>query len=229
MLQKQLDAIAEYPQAVRDQLRLVIVDDCGEPPVSVSQFPVETQVFRITTDIPWNQAGARNLGMSHAKGVCLMIDPDMVFSVGMMARMIEAAEALPRKHVTRYALKHVTNGQLDMTSPNTYLIHKEDFDAIGGYDEDFCGRKGWSDVQLLDILSAHYKMHKRSDLFADFYSTQQIPDAAITKLDRNTSANRKIRLKKQAQAKSVGGWKRWVKEKKGPNLRFPWVRVYPPS
>jgi hypothetical protein len=233
MLAYQLDRIRCYSVDTQERLNLVVVDDCGKPPVDPREIEAMTvglkgcKLLRVEQDIPWNQMGARNLGMHVSSGHCLMIDPDMVFDGPTMGRMLLAAAKLRRGHVLKYGLKHVSSGKLDMTSPNTYLIHRDDFFAVGGYDEDFAGHKGWSDVQMLDVLRAHYKIEDRPDLFAHFHGVASIPDAMVTSLDRSNKHNRKIRLKKVAQAKACGGWRKWVQKHKGPNLRFPWKQLYP--
>jgi hypothetical protein len=236
MLQKQIETISAYSDVVLDHLNVVVVDDCGRPDVDVegmrflSDFAKSVKLFRVTLDIPWNQMGARNLAMEHSEGLCLLIDPDMTFSGEMMKRMIEAASKLARGHVIKWGLKHVSSGKLDMTSPNTWLLHREDFFAVGGYDEDFAGNKGWSDVQFLDVMRANYKIELRPDLFADFHGTDSVPDAMVKSLDRSTAANKKKRLKKVAQARAAGGWARWAKTRRDvPRIRFPWTQLFPPA
>lgn len=229
MMAKQMETISSYPQVLRDKLRVIVVDDCGEPPFVYKTDLFILRIFRITEDIPWNQPGARNLVAHMAPdGPMILLDPDMVFSAEMMDRMVQTADKLVRGQVVKYGLKHVSSGELDMSSPNTYMLYREDFLACGGYDEGFCGHKGWSDVQLLDIMKSFYKMHPRPDLFADFYSIKQISDAAVMRLDRSTKHNRAVRIKKHGQAKAAGGWRNFVKSRKGPNLRFPWVEVTSP-
>jgi len=236
MLKKQLEAIRSWPGEVRNHVTVVIVDDCGNPPVAVGDIAAfadsllhEAKLLRIEKDIPWNQMGARNLGMHVSRGHCLMIDPDMVFDGEIIMRMRQAAAKLRRGHVLKYGLKHVSNSKhpIDMSSPNTFLLHRDDFFAVGGYDEDFAGHKGWSDCCLQDVLRAHYKIEERPDLFANFHGTASIPDAMVMTLDRSVKHNRAIRLKKVAQVKACGGWKKWVKLHKGPNLRFEWKQLYP--
>jgi hypothetical protein len=233
MLDKQIETITGYPGSVLERLSITIVDDCGMPSVGFEKAKhlgnhcKSAKLLRIEEDIPWNQPGARNLGMELSDGWCLMIDPDMVFEADIMDRMMQAASKLSRGQVLKYGLRHYPSNSLDMSSPNTYLIHRDDFFKVGGYDEDFCGHKGWSDVQLLDVLRSCYKLEPRPDLHADFYGTDSIVDAAVTSLDRSTKHNRKIRLKKVDQARAAGGWARWVKGRaKIPRLRFNWKLVY---
>jgi hypothetical protein len=150
----------------------------------------------------------------------------MVFPAGMMQAMIDRGRALSPGHVVRFWLKHKGSGKLDSTSPNTWLMHVEDLRKVGGYDEDFCGNKGWSDVQLLDVIRANYKVHHGPGLFADFYSTNEVPDAMVTTLDRSTKANRHKRLLRVRQARMMGGWKRWSQaQAQRPRVRFRWERV----
>jgi hypothetical protein len=235
MLAHNLRTIAAYPDEVLDQLTVLIADDCGEPEVDEAfcrQFPeISLHVWRILENVSWNQMGGRNLAMHHADPHwCLMIDPDMVFDAPMMRKIMETATKMRRRHVLKYGLRHVGDPDrpIDMTSPNTYLIHRDDFFAAGGYDEDYAGHKGWSDVQMLDVLKEHYTLEHRRDIFADFYSTAQIRDAAVHDLDRKTAFNKKVRIRKFEQAKAAGGWVKWVKKHKGPNLREPWIQVFPP-
>lgn len=234
MLWKQLDTILHYPDEVLDRLNVVIVDDCGVPEVetrfveNLDCFAKSAKLFRVDKDIPWNQMGARNLAMQHSSGHCLLIDPDMVFDGKMMARMIQAAEKLARRHVIKWGLRHVSSGKLDMTSPNTWLLHRDDFFAVGGYDEDFAGNKGWSDVQFLDIMRACYKIEERPDLWAHFHGNDSVPDAMVTSLDRSTAANKKKRVKKVEQARKAGGWARWAQTRvSAERLRFPWTQLFP--
>jgi hypothetical protein len=235
MLWKQIETIQHMSDDVLEHLNVVIVDDCGIPPVEL-KWIIElallcksAKLLRVDKDIPWNQPGARNLGMHHSAGWCLMIDPDMVFDDPTMRRMLQAAEKLTRGRAVKYGLKHVNTGKLDMTSPNTWLLHRDDFFAVGGYDESFAGAKGWSDCCLLDVLRSCYKVENRPDLWAHFYGTDSIPDAMVKSLDRSTAANRKKRVKRVAQARKAGGWARWAKTEgvAAERLRFPWTQLFP--
>lgn len=230
MLGKWWETLTSYPKEVTSRLNLIVVDDCGDPPAEIPKEVcelLEVRLFRVVKNINWNQMGARNLGVQMSKeGPCLLCDPDMIFPNEMMKRLVDASHNMVPGTVIKYGLRHMNNPrELDMTSPSTYVIHRQDFMACGGMDEDYAGHKGWSDVQLLDILRALYKVKPRTDLFADFYSVDQIPDAMVTSLDRSTKHNKNIRIRKVREKNVVGGWKRWVKEKKGPNIRFPWEEV----
>lgn len=227
MLEVWFDALRTYPPEVLLWMELLIVDDCGDPPVEIPDDITQLlkcRLFRVTEDIPWNQPGARNLALDHCRTpLVLFVDPDMVFPAGMMRKMLEAGQSLAEGEVIRFMLRHLKGNKLDGSSPNTWFLHVKNFLAVGGYDEDFCGNKGWSDVQLLDVMTTYYKIHHRKDLFADFYSTDEIVDAMVTTLVRSHVANRKLRVRKVDWARRKGGWKHLVKAKRS-RIRFTWER-----
>jgi len=235
MLAKQLETIKGYPDDVLDRLNVIIVDDHGTPPVDARDaeeldlYCKSVKLFRVDTAIEWNQMGARNLAMEHAGGWCLLIDADMLFPAAIMPRMLQAVDKMRKGHVMKWALKHMHGrpNPLDMSSPNTWLIHRSDFFAIGGYDEDYAGHKGWSDVQFHDVVTDCLKVEPRPDLYADFVNPTIINDSAVLSLDRSVTANKRIRMRKVGESKSLGGWKVWAKKQRDKKrLRFLWTQVY---
>lgn len=229
MLDVWFQTIRGYRSETLESLELLIVDDCGSPAVEIPadiQSLLSCQLFRVTEDIPWNQPGARNLALQECRTpLILFVDPDMIFLPSMMQRLLEAGESLAAGDVIRFMLKHKRSGTLDGSSPNTWFLHVKDFDHVGGYDEDYAGHKGWSDVQLLDVMKTTFKVYHRKDLFADFYSTNEVPDAMVTSLDRSHVFNRKIRVRKVEWARRRGGWKEFVRIGGRPRIRFTWERV----
>lgn len=229
MMARQFEEIIHYPDDVLDQLKLVVVDDCGKPPQEIPddlRVGMETALYRVEKDIPWNQPMARNLGMHEQRGPCVMLDPDMVITRDSIERFMTKASELKRGHVAKFVLRRVSNGVIDKTSPNTWIIHAEDFLKAGGYDEDYCGHKGWSDVQLQAVLIEFYEVHRLDNLVVDFYdSTAEIVDSRVSTLSRNVAHNRTIHVNKVARAQQIG-WRRWVANHQGKMLRAPWKRVH---
>lgn len=234
MLGVWFDTLRTYTKGMLIDLELLIVDDCGDPPAEIPadiQAMLPCKLFRVLEDIPWNQPGARNLAIEHADTrLILFVDPDMVFPAAMMDLMLADGGKLELGHVIRFQLRHRVGhakGHIDASSPNTWFLHVVDFKSIGGYDEDYSGHKGWSDVQLLDIMRSAYKVRHRSDLFAEFYNESEIPDAMVKSLDRNVKHNRYMRLGKVRQANLTGGWLKYAQQVvcKRPSLRFKWEQV----
>ncbi len=228
------DTLRSYDKEMLVKLELIIVDDHGDPPAEIPEDIQELlpcKLFRVIDEIPWNQPGARNLAMDHADTrLILFVDPDMVFPKAMMQRLLVRGGDLVRGEVIRFQLKHRgghRKGFIDPSSPNTWFLHVEDFKAVGGYDEDFAGHKGWSDVQLLDIMRGTYKVRHDATLFADFYAPEEISDAMVQSLDRNTKHNRYMRQGKHRSANLMGGWAKFARNVvcKRPRIRFKWEWV----
>lgn len=231
MLEVWFETLRSYPKDVLDQLELLIVDDCGDPPAAIPedvQALLPCQLFRVLDDIRWNQPGARNLALFHVRtDLVLFVDPDMVFPDGMMRKMLDVGFELPRSRVIRYCLRHregPKKGMVDMTSPNTWFMWADDLRRVGGYNEDFCGSKGWSDVELLDVIRSTYRVRQDQELFAEFYGVGEIPDAAVHGLDRSTARNKKIRVNNIRIAKQMGGWLKFAR-RPHPKMRFRWEQV----
>lgn len=235
MLAKQLATIAGYPQSVRSSLRVIIVDDCGTPPVDPStiheldRYIDSATLFRVIKDIPWNQPGARNLAMKHAEGWCVMIDPDMVFSGEMIEKIQVATSTMQRGQNLRFCLRHTDTKRIDDSSPNTHTVHKDDFMAVAGYDEDFAGRKGYSDVIFARAMRRFgIKEIWRKDIWADFYGVHDLPDALVTTLDRSVEKNRPLF---RSLTNLIRGRRpeflKWIEKRKTKMIRFPWEQVYP--
>lgn len=212
------------PKPVRDLVEVVVVDDCGTPPAAIPKDR-GVSLYRVDVDKPWNQPGARNLAAHVATSrVLLLIDVDMALGEGMLEKMVAAAHQLKPSKVLRPALKHVIDGRLDHTSPNVHLVLREDFLKIG-YDESYSGHKGWSDVQLLRIMQRAFELRNRDDLWLWFHAiTDSIPDAMVTKLDRGTSFNKKLHLKRMGQLAKMK-WPEFVGTVQAKPLQFPWQKV----
>lgn len=125
------------PQIIEQELKTMIVDDCSEIPLE----PIEgVTVLRILDNIMWNQPGARNLGFQELSGWVICADIDHLVT----KEVYDELSKFDKKRGNVYYL-----GREDSNSHNIYLIHKEDFEMVGGYDEDFCGNYGYDDFHFL--------------------------------------------------------------------------------
>ncbi len=80
------------PASVLDYVQFVIVDDCSPLEYEIPEFNLNLTWLRITTDIPWNQGGSRNLGVTYAASdKILMTDLDHVLPVSTFTYLINAA------------------------------------------------------------------------------------------------------------------------------------------
>jgi hypothetical protein len=224
MLEEWFSMYYLQPKVYRDMVEVIVVDDCGTPPAVVPKDP-GVSLYRITVDKPWNQKGARNLAAHVAAApALLLIDVDMALEGGMLEKMLAATHQLKPGRVLRPALKHIADGRIDHTSPNVYLVLRDDFLRIG-YDESYAGHKGWSDVQLLRVMQRAYDLRQRGDINLLFYTADlETPDAQVTKLDRSTSHNKKLHLKRMGQLAKMK-WPEFVAKVQLKPLQFTWQKV----
>ena len=61
------DEYAKYPADILDRVLFVLVDDGSPAEFELPHWLLNMIVLRIKQDIPWNNPGARNLGMVYAK------------------------------------------------------------------------------------------------------------------------------------------------------------------
>lgn len=228
MLKKWWETLCSYDDDVLDRLHLVIVDDHGDPPVEIPpdiQARLRCQLFRVTKQIEWNQMGARNLGMAMLEtDWALMMDPDMVVEPKIAKRFLALIPKLRQGNLVKPLLRY-TNDVPDNSSPNVYLLHKNDFVRAGGYDEDYAGHKGWSDVQFLHTLQGvKIKFLKPEGLWVRYYRPRDIADATVNTLNRTVAHNRGLHIQKMGWARKIG-WAKWAAANKQKLIRFPWERV----
>lgn len=227
MMAKQIETWDSYPEEIQKELQVIVVDDCGEVPFTCEEEkPYDLQIYRVTKNIPWNQMGARNLGMKRASAVLrLMLDPDMVVSKESMAVIWGRLRHFQPKHLYKPWLRHMPENSkpFDYGSPNLYIIRGDDWWKAGGYDENFAGAKGYSDVILHRVLKHMYKFHHCTDIPVDFYPVRMIPDANVSNLDRNVKRNYRmfIQIVNFAARNSWNAYSLGVKR----HIRFPWERV----
>lgn len=142
MLQQQ--TWREYPSVLKEHLRVIVVDDCSPrwPALpNVLQSDVALSLYRTKVDVRWNWIFCRNLAMSKAETEwALMTDIDHVMPAKVLASLLER-ELDPR---VAYRLSRVDAPQMTpyKPHPNTWLMTRYLFDAVGGYDETFSGFYG---------------------------------------------------------------------------------------
>jgi glycosyltransferase involved in cell wall biosynthesis len=142
-----LDLYSNYAPELLDRLQFVIVDD-GSPikfelaHLKGTKFPLNLKFIRIMEDIPWNQGGARNLGVVYASSEkVLLTDLDHYFTES-------ALENLLRQKVHRnviYKMARYRQDKLIRCHPNTFLLCRSRFLELYGYDEEFSGNYGCDD------------------------------------------------------------------------------------
>lgn len=212
-------------RAATGTAEFVLVDDCSQSPVPLAALAaVSGRLVRSLSPGVWNY-GVKNLGAAVARHDWLMFtNVDHVLST----QAIEAVAAIaagarpdcyyrfPRRNPqapaeSRYNTQHHIG---------TLLLHRSAFDAIGGYDEDFCGAYGHDDTWMQSCLQAHGYHEEFCEIVMDNYSGRlDLPDADFLlkpEWPRDLVRNTQILSRKRASG---------VFTASQPTIRFPWRLV----
>lgn len=153
--------IERIPQIIEQEIPTMIVDDCAHIPLG----PLDNiKVLRVIDDIKWNQPGARNLGFQELSDWVLCCDIDHLVTKDVY----EKINLLDLKQGTVYFL-----GRNDVSNSTTvYLMHKTDFEKIGGYDEDFSGNYGYDDIHFYKKCKELLNVVMVYDIKVDVYANE---------------------------------------------------------
>ncbi|MGM0439645.1 MAG: glycosyltransferase family A protein [Chlamydiota bacterium] len=136
-----LEDYSQYPADILDYIQFVIVDDGSPIPVKIPHdLNLNVSLFRIEKDIPWNQAGARNLGITFARAdKVLLADLDHDFPVETLREMIK----IKNPGRTFYKMRRMTSSGHPLRShATTFLLSRGQFLKYYGFDEEFAGNYG---------------------------------------------------------------------------------------
>jgi hypothetical protein len=214
MLAIQFATWAEYPDELKGQLEIVLVDD-GSPIEAAIDVPrppglPPLSLYRVLEDRPWHQHGARNLGAHVAVGDWLLLtDMDHLFPAESLAawfarpRLPEVAYMFPRLDWPALTPTKGRDGRRK-PHPNTFAMTREMYWRVGGYDEEFCGVYG-TDGLFRDRLRRHAGVRLATDCDVIRYSREWIADASTRTLARKDArdplAKKRIRERKKAEGR----------------------------
>jgi hypothetical protein len=224
-----LAVYAGYDPEVTSRIQFVVVDDASPLPVQLPEkLGLNVLLLRVTRDIPWNQPGARNLGVVLSRSdKLLMTDVDHEFPEKTLRYLL--AKTCPQRHMYKLERRE-WDGEWVNPHPNTFLLCRSTFLRHFGYDEEFVGRYGWDDLMFIEwqryngtrffTLPRRYPvLHRNIDRERGYHSLQ-----------RDDTENRRLAAEKRRQCGvhgRQGGHSRLF-------LNFPWElvseqRAEPPS
>lgn len=143
MLKRQLAAFRALPKDLKKRLALIVVDD-GSPlaPAAAEPIGMPLEVWRIEVDVRWNQDAARNLGAHHAASDWLLLtDMDHLVPEDTLRRVVFEPGIEPRR-VYRFGRVSEPARLPYKPHPNSWLMTRDMFWSIGGYDEALAGYYG---------------------------------------------------------------------------------------
>lgn len=136
-------------------VEFILVDDCSEE-LLIPNMSCHFKYYRVDTEIEWNQAGARNLGMFASSAEWLLFfDIDQSFSENAINKITESLRLLDPNTMYFFKILELSNnGKALPCHPNTFLVNSSVFKEKGIYDEDFCGYYGYEDIYLTKAWQA---------------------------------------------------------------------------
>lgn len=196
MLALQYEGWRKWPAKRRDRLRVILVDDGSEnapaASVAVPEGIPEVQIYRIPENRPWHQHGARNLGAHVApEGWLLLTDMDHVLTDDAARAIFKRMDSGLLDAGTAYMLDRIEadtglptlNGDgKPKPHPNSFLMTRETYWRVGGYDERLTGFYG-TDAYFRRRLFARARQG-HLDVPLVRYWRGLVPDASTTSLPR---------------------------------------------
>lgn len=196
---------------------LIIVDDCSGsfPARDVMKAEPGLSLYEITTPKKWNQHGARNLGALVCETpFALLTDMDHL----LLADDAEKLAGEQPDFNSFYMFSRVTAPEMTpyKPHPNSFLVSREKYWEVGGYDEDFAGTYGGDGIftrQLSQLCGSVL----RHDIKLARYPREYVSDASTIDYDRqkDKKAYRELFDKKRAEDDLVP---------KNP-IRFDWKHI----
>lgn len=147
-------------------------------------------VYRVDDDIAWNAGGATNLGFQEAEGWVVYADIDHLIT----RENVEEILQIRKERGTMYLLGR----KFEREALACYLIHKDDFEMVGGYDEDFSGHYGYIDIIFMLQCRANLKIVERRDIKAEYFTDSEVD------LDRDESFNENLFKIKNTERANTG-------------------------
>lgn len=142
-----------YDPDVLDRVHFVMVDDGSPLQYEIPPFNLNLTWLKVRQDIPWNNPGARNLGVVYAKSdKVLLTDVDHDFPADTLRHMVERGS--PGKRIYKLFRKEPGTGKLERGHPNIFFLSRARFLEHFGYDEEFCGAYASDDYRFVKFQKA---------------------------------------------------------------------------
>lgn len=220
MLKRQYALLRSMPEVIRENLRVIVVDDCSEKsPAFAEKIGMPLEVYRIgPPKVPWNQDAARNIGAHHAATQWLLLtDIDHEIPEATWRRVIEGE--LNPNAVYRFAR---ISAKPDGTTveykehPNTWLVTRHQYENAGGYDERFAGYYGTDGDFRNRILEGVLFIELPEVIIR--IGREVVPDASTTQFNRKSAWDDK-------EIRRIRGERGKLRDWRPVRFRFPYERV----
>lgn len=195
MLALQYRVWSEYPEALKQQLDIVLVDD-GSPTAPAVDVPrpdelPRLQILRHLVDKPWHQHAARNTGANFARNEWLLLtDMDHVLTGEDLGHALGLITSVKPGRSVFTLNRREPGGELTRNErgepkrhPNSFLVPRSLYWEIGGYDEALCGIYGTDSDFRHRAFSVGHEVFLEN-VYLTRYSRLIVSDASTRTLQR---------------------------------------------
>ena len=142
-----LSTYSSYSVDVLNKIHFIFVDDGSPVLVEIDTPFLNYSLFRIEHNIPWNQGGARNLGVMQAKSAKIILtDLDHLFPEQIFNLLLKRRTPQQIYQFSRYS-----SGRKVRPHAGTFFCSKSVYYKSLGFDEEFCGNYGYDDIYFLRL------------------------------------------------------------------------------
>lgn len=194
MLMEHARCWTQLPAELSKHIHIVVVDDgsprspAREALQSVELPPLASiQVWRMLTDVAWNQDACRNLGAKHASTEWLLLtDMDHVVPVATWQRLITGK--LDKRVAYRFGRVSAPRLEPYKRHPNSWALTKHTYWECGGYDERLAGNYG-TDGDFFVRVKGRKNIVDLPEVLVRV-PREVVPDASTTTLKRKDPAEK---------------------------------------
>lgn len=146
MLREHYSVMLRYSFLLASRVELVVCDDASDAPAfhPVAECPVDVRVFRIDPPhVPWSHRCATNIAAHHARGDWLLLtDIDHVLTPAAATALVGFLDVLDPGTVYLLERRSLQGTPNPKRHPDTWLIHRDAWRRMGGWDERYRGYYG---------------------------------------------------------------------------------------
>lgn len=191
MLAAHYRSLEALPAFLRAWIELVVCDDASDPAeaMPLPPFALNAQLFRIPgPHVPWSHRCASNIAAKHARGEWLLMTdvdhlvPDKTWRY--LAQNFALLRAGGRDRTYTFNRENF-DGSPYHYHPDSWLLHREHWERLKGYDERYRGHYGqnYAFIQRVE----HYGPVERLPTALVRVSRDDIPDASERVLTRKST------------------------------------------
>lgn len=179
MLAVQHDHFRNIPKWVADAIEVVVCDDASDKPARHDpRAQVDTRVFRIRPPhIAWSHRCATNIAAHHATGDWLLLtDIDHIVENKTLQHLVAALDTYDTERVYTFRRRD-RGGNYIKPHPDTWLIHRDMWARIGGWDERYRGLYG-QNARIWERVRKHAGEPFPLPFDLVLYTRDIVPDAS---------------------------------------------------